>query len=79
MLDTPLGRIGILSPPGEKPMDEDFIKGRAQDIRELAAKADPFTRKRLIDLADTYERRLRLTPHAATRLAGAHSQPQVKR
>lgn len=39
-------------------MDEDFIRGRAQDIRELAAKADPFTQKRLLDLADTYERRL---------------------
>ncbi|MDA9441588.1 hypothetical protein XH98_21365 [Bradyrhizobium sp. CCBAU 51745] len=60
-------------------MDEDFIKGRAQDIRELATKADPFTRKRLLDLADTYERRLHPAPHAAPRLAGGHSQPQMKR
>ncbi|MCG2671850.1 hypothetical protein ACFPFP_33500 [Bradyrhizobium sp. GCM10023182] len=60
-------------------MDEDFIRGRAQDIRELAAKADSFTRKRLLDLADTYERRLHPVPHAAPGLAGRHSQPQMKR
>jgi len=60
-------------------MDEDFIKERAQDIRELAAKADPFTQKRLLHLADTYERRLRPTLHAATRPTGAQLQPQVKR
>ncbi|MCG2630421.1 hypothetical protein L6654_27695 [Bradyrhizobium sp. WYCCWR 13023] len=60
-------------------MDEDFIKGRAPDIRELAAKADPFTRKRLLDLADTYERRLLPVPHSAPGLAGRHSQPQMKR
>ncbi|MBW7963517.1 hypothetical protein [Bradyrhizobium sp. BR 10261] len=59
-------------------MDEDFIKERAQDIRELATKADPFTRKRLLDLADTYERRLHPAPHAGPRLARRLSQPQVK-
>ena len=60
-------------------MDEDFIKERAHDIRELAAKADPFTKQRLLDLADTYERRLHPAPHAAPRPAGRHSQPQIKR
>jgi len=60
-------------------MDDEFIKERAQDIRELAMKADPFTQKRLLDLADTYERRLHPTPHAATRLAGRSSQAQMKR
>ena len=60
-------------------MDEDFIKERAHDIRELTAKADPFTKQRLLDLADTYERRLHPAPHAAPRLAGRHSQPQIKR
>ena len=60
-------------------MDDDFIRGRARDIRELAAKADPFTQKRLLDLADTYERRLHPAPHAAARLRGGHLQPQMKR
>ncbi|WP_298875338.1 hypothetical protein [uncultured Bradyrhizobium sp.] len=60
-------------------MDENFIKVRAQEIRELATKADSFTKKRLLDLADTYERRLRPAPHTTTRVAGAYSQPQTKR
>jgi hypothetical protein len=60
-------------------MDEDFIRGRAQDIRELAAKADPFTQKRLLDLADTYERRLHPVPHSAPGRTGRHAQPPIKR
>jgi hypothetical protein len=48
-------------------MDEDFIEERVRDIRQLAAKADPFTRKRLLDLANTYERKLRPVSPAATR------------
>ncbi|SFP71911.1 hypothetical protein SAMN05216330_109221 [Bradyrhizobium sp. Ghvi] len=58
-------------------MDENFIRGRAQDIRDLAAKADPFTRKRLLDLAATYERRLD-PPHSAGTV-GARFQPQANR
>ena len=60
-------------------MDEDFIRERSRDIRMLAAKADPFTQKRLLALADTYERRLHPVPHATARGAGRHSQPQMKR
>ena len=59
-------------------MDEDFIRGRAQDIRDLATKADPFTRKRLLDLAATYERSLNPASHIARGAAG-HPQPQTKR
>ena len=36
-------------------MDDDFNKDRAVWVRELANKADPFTKKRLIDLANRYE------------------------
>lgn len=36
-------------------MNEDFRKRRAATVREIAAKADPFTRKRLLDLADRYD------------------------
>ena len=32
-------------------MDDDFNKDRAVLVRELANKADPFTKKRLLDLA----------------------------
>jgi hypothetical protein len=40
-------------------MDHEFLKKRARQVRELAEKADPFTKRRLIILADDYERRLR--------------------
>ncbi len=33
------------------PMDDDFNKDRAILVRDLANNADPFTRKRLLDLA----------------------------
>ena len=36
-------------------MDDDFNKDRAVSVRELANKADPFTKKRLLDLAIRYE------------------------
>jgi hypothetical protein len=38
--------------------EEEFIKGRVERIRELAANADPFIKRRLLDLANSYERRL---------------------
>ncbi|UWU79828.1 hypothetical protein N2603_15575 [Bradyrhizobium huanghuaihaiense] len=60
-------------------MDEDFIRGRAEHIRELATKADPFTKKRLLDLANTYERSLRPASHVAVKGTAKHSQPQAKR
>jgi len=60
-------------------MDEDFIRGRAEHIRELATKADPFIQKRLLDLADSYERSLRSPPHTAARGPGIHAQAQARR
>jgi hypothetical protein len=40
-------------------MDEEFRQRRARLIREIAAKADPFIKRRLLDLAARYERKLR--------------------
>jgi hypothetical protein len=37
-------------------MDEDFLRDRALYIRSLADKADPFIRKRLLNLAAAYEK-----------------------
>ena len=37
-------------------LDEEFFKGHAQRIRKLADGADPFIRKRLLQLAARYER-----------------------
>jgi hypothetical protein len=36
-------------------LDDEFYKERAQHVRELADKADPFIRKRLLDLAGNYD------------------------
>ena len=36
-------------------MDEEFCRQQALRVRDLAGKADPFTRRRLLDLADRYD------------------------
>jgi hypothetical protein len=36
-------------------MNEEFRKQRARTVRALADKADPFTKRRLLDLASRYE------------------------
>ncbi|MBR0831508.1 hypothetical protein JQ596_38990 [Bradyrhizobium manausense] len=37
---------------------DQFLEGRLQVIRTLAAAADPFIKRRLLDLAKTYERKI---------------------
>jgi len=39
-------------------LEREFIEGRVKKLRELAERADPFIRKRLLRLAEDYERRL---------------------
>lgn len=39
-------------------MDEEFCRERLRTVKELAEQADPFIKKRLMDLARHYERRL---------------------
>lgn len=39
-------------------MDEEFLEQRSRLLRKLAQRADPFTRERLINLADHYSDRL---------------------
>jgi hypothetical protein len=36
-------------------MDRESYRQQAQHVRDLAERADPFTRKRLLDLADSYD------------------------
>jgi hypothetical protein len=36
-------------------MDKEFYRQQARRVRDLAERADPFTRKRLLDLADSYD------------------------
>ena len=43
-------------------MDQDFCRERAKVVRELAENADPFIKRRLLELAQHYERRLAISP-----------------
>lgn len=36
-------------------MEQEFYRGLAQRVRDLADKADPFTRRRLLKLAESYD------------------------
>ena len=40
-------------------VNEEFRKQHALTVRAMAEKADPFTKKRLLDLADRYDRKPR--------------------
>jgi hypothetical protein len=40
-------------------MNEEFLRERAKMVRDLADKADPHTKRRLLDLADRYEKKPR--------------------
>jgi hypothetical protein len=40
-------------------MNEQFFHDRAKAVRDLAEKADPHTRRRLLDLASRYEKKPR--------------------
>jgi len=49
-------------------MDTNFLKAHAERCRSLAENADEFTKRRLLDLAAKYDKRLAATgPSAATR------------
>jgi hypothetical protein len=39
-------------------MNEEFLRERARAVRSLAERADPFTKKRLLALADSYEKQV---------------------
>ena len=49
-------------------MDDEFLKQRARLIRELADKADPFIKRRLMDLARNYDARIARPSRATTTL-----------
>jgi hypothetical protein len=47
-------------------LDEEFFKGHVLKIRKLAEEADPFIRKRLLQLAARYERQSYTEPSRAS-------------
>ena len=53
-------------------MDTNFLKAQAERCRSLAENTDEFTKRRLLDLAASYDKRLAATgPSAATRILKA--------
>lgn len=48
-------------------MDREFYRQQAQRVRDLAEKGDPFTRRRLLDLASRYDVRAG-SPSTASRM-----------
>jgi hypothetical protein len=54
-------------------MDDEFLRQRARFIRALADKADPFTKRRLMDLARNYEARLAPPSRASVTLSNLGS------
>jgi hypothetical protein len=56
-------------------MDPDFCNQQAKLVRSLAEKADPFIKRRLLQLAEHYERRLAILKNAREPDDGAVDQP----
>jgi hypothetical protein len=53
-------------------VDTNFLKAHAERCRLLAENADEFTKRRLLDLAAHYDKRVRAAKHsAATRILKA--------
>ena len=55
-------------------MDDEFCRQRARHIRNLAEQADPFIKKRLLALAQSYEARMFAPPKATMELKRSASQ-----
>jgi len=47
---------------------KEFLEERLRLVRAIAEKADPFTKRRLLELADSYEGRIGLTSKASRQL-----------
>jgi hypothetical protein len=52
--------------------NDEYFKQQADRVRAMADKADPFTKKRLLDLADRYDAKLG-KPSRATRNSGCRT------
>ncbi|MGY3581443.1 hypothetical protein ACVIGB_000487 [Bradyrhizobium sp. USDA 4341] len=48
-------------------MDASFYRERAEQVRDLAERADPFIRRRLLDLANSYDQKASGKPTAGTK------------
>jgi hypothetical protein len=58
-------------------MNDEFLRDCARAIRSLADKADPFIKKRLLDLAEKYERSIGRPPRPVRSLANQFAEDQA--
>jgi hypothetical protein len=57
-------------------MNEDYFKEQAARVRNIASMADPFTKRRLLDLAEKYEGRKSVRrPTPLPSVTNDHQQP----
>jgi hypothetical protein len=59
-------------------MNDDYFKQQADRVRSLAEGADPFTKKRLLDLAERYDAKLGRPSPATRQLKAPASLLEVK-
>ena len=57
-------------------MNEDYFKEQAERVRALANNADPFTKRRLLDLAESYDARVGRPSRATRELKGPSEPPK---
>jgi hypothetical protein len=63
-------------------MNEDYFKEQAARLRKIASNADPFTKRRLLDLAEKYDGRKpirRPTPLPSVKMDQQHTDDQNSR
>lgn len=58
-------------------MNDEFLRERARATRSLAEKADPFIKKRLLDLAERYERSIGRPPRPVRSMANQFAEDQA--
>jgi hypothetical protein len=55
-------------------MNDESLRERARTVRSIADKADPFTKKRLLDLAESYDAKVGRPSRGTTRLAASQNE-----
>jgi hypothetical protein len=58
-------------------MDDEYFKEQAAHVRKLASMADPFIKRRLLDLAEKYDARMRKPSRATVLLKTVRPQSEL--
>jgi hypothetical protein len=58
-------------------MNDEYLKQQSERVRAIAATADPFTKRRLLDLAEKYDAKLGRPSRATRAMKPSLSVPQT--